>query len=228
MANFLAKRPLFVEKNRDFRRKSFSLLKTKKIVLAHKLKTMTVKRALFPKAAAPLAKRVKTLEYKVAARTPETKMQILSFSGTIADGAAQVLEFTAVAEGTGANERLGNKIRILRIETRGDLGADNVDMYFIQCHTTTAPAYANFASYQGGHITIDSTNTRFTEWNYTNGRKFSDNAGMRRVFTLGMNSKFNGSASTSCVDNRLFVVVKNDTGSTQTCEFVGRMWFTDA
>lgn len=160
---------------------------------------------------------------------PEMKMQDFNVTGAVGDGAiSSVMELTAIAEGSGANERHGNKIRIHRVEIRGTLGDDDADGYLIQCHTTTVPSYASFSAYMGGHTTVDTSNTQFTEWRYINGRKFNDKAGLRQSFRYGYTAKYNAALSSSCVDNRLVFVVKNDTGASITPEFHGRVWYTDA
>ena len=173
---------------------------------------MTAKRALFktPASSTPLVKRVKTLEVKAARYKPEMKMQDFNVSGAVADGAiASVMELTGIAEGAGANERHGNKIIIHRVEIRGDLGDANADLYLIQCHTTTVPSYGSFLAYMGSHTTVDTTNTQFTEWRYSNGKYFQDHNGIRQSFRFGYTAKYNASLSTSCVDNRLVCVVNN-------------------
>lgn len=160
---------------------------------------------------------------------PEMKMQDFNVSGAVADGALSTIqELTAIAEGSGANERHGNRVRIHRVEIRGDLGADNADFYLMQCHTTTVPSYASFIAYQGGHTTVDTSNTQFTEWRYMNGKQFKDHGGLRHSFRLGYTAKYNAALSTSCVDNRLVFFVKNDTGAAIDVEYSGRVWYTDA
>lgn len=177
----------------------------------------------------PLTKRVKRVERLARRNRAEMKMQDFNVQGAVSDGAiASVMELTAIAEGSGANERHGNKIRIHRVEIRGTLNGDNVDGYLIQCHTTTVPSYGSFSAYQGGHTTVDTSNTQFTEWRYINGKKFSDYAGLRQSFKYGYVAKYNANLSTSCVDNRLVFVVKNDTGASVNAEFHGRVWYTDS
>lgn len=160
---------------------------------------------------------------------PEMKMQDFNLQGAIADGAlSTVQELTAIAEGSGANERHGNRVRIHRVEIRGTLGDDAADFYLMQCHTTTVPSYVSFIAYQGGHTTVDTTNTQFTEWRYMNGKQFKDKGGCRHSFRMGYTAKYNAALSTSCVDNRLVFFVKNDTGGSITAELTGRVWYTDA
>lgn len=178
---------------------------------------------------ATIAKRLKRVEIQTRRNKAEMKMQDFNVQGAVADGAiASVMELTAITEGSGANERHGNKIRIHRVEVRGNLGGDNVDLYLIQCHTTTVPSYVSFNAYMGGHTTVDTSNTQFTEWRYCNGKRFKDFNGIRQSFKYGYTAKYNAALSTSCVDNRLVVIVKNDTGASATVEISGRVWYTDA
>lgn len=192
---------------------------------------MVAKRVLFPRSPAtmPVKKRLRRVERIAALRKPEMKMQDFNYvNATLADGAlATIVELTAIAEGTGVNERIGNRIKIHRIEVRGTLGAENVDAYIIQGHTTTAPVYANFYAYQGSHLLADDSHTKFTEWRYINGRTFIDRSGLRHRFPIGYTAKYNANLSTSCVDNRLWFVVKNDTGAAVSVEYSLRVWFTD-
>ena len=62
-----------------------------------------------------VAKRLRRVEYLTARNKAEMKMQDFNVSGAVTDGSiASVMELTAIAEGSGANERHGNKIRIHR------------------------------------------------------------------------------------------------------------------
>lgn len=176
-----------------------------------------------------VAKRLRRVEFLAARNKAEMKMQDFNVAGAVADGAiASVMELSAIAEGAGANERHGNKIRIHRVEIRGNLGSDNADGYLIQCHTTTVPSYGSFSAYMGGHTTVDTSNTQFSEWRYLNGKYFKDHNGIRQGFKYGYTAKYNAALSTSCVDNRLVFVVKNDTGAQIDVEIHGRVWYTDA
>lgn len=158
----------------------------------------------------------------------ETKMKIFNLTGNVANASAGVVELTRIGEGTGNDERNGNKLNILRIDVRGKPVNDNLDIYLIQAHTTTDPAYTDFSPHVGGHIFENRTNTRFTEWRYSNGRRFVENSGMRHSFRLGYVAKYINDQTTGCVDNKLYLVVKNNTGAdVLVTDFAVKVWFRD-
>lgn len=190
--------------------------------------------------AAALAKRVKRVERRAALNKPEMKSVTLSLNalaatgGTaLADNTVTLLQPCRIAEGTGINDRIGDKIRVWRIEVRGvaDVG---LDQYIIQSHTSSAPGITSFTSQIGAYLLDSESNKRFTEWlHYRNyyTAAFTDNASPVKFvqkFRNGIIVKYNSSASTGVVDNEVSYVAVNRSGGNRVANLTLRMWYTDA
>lgn len=174
-------------------------------------------------------KRLKRVENQVRRNKPETKYKQFALTqSTFADGTIELVELTNFAQGDDVSEREGNHVTIRRVEVRGYLGFGFLHGYIVQGHTTTLPTYATFQNVDGGSIVPIENNTRFTEWLYFNSQKLYDKASIVQTFKYGLKAKYNGSLGTSCVDNRLWLVVKNDTGSAESVRLSVRVWYTDA
>jgi len=176
----------------------------------------------------PLSKRVKRLETVQRQRKPEMKYVLHSIStAALADASVITTELTSIAQGNAADEREGNHVKFVRVEVRGYMDS-KLDGYLIQCHTTTAPAYANFNGVAGGALAVIDNNTKFTEWKHFTGSTLTniyDRISQR--FRFGFKAKYNGTAATNCVDNRLYLVIKNNTGAAGEVRLTIRCWYTD-
>lgn len=188
-----------------------------------------------------LFKRVKRVERRAAFNKPEMKSVTLSLnamtgtSGTLlADNSVTLLQPCRIAQGTGINDRIGDKIRVWRIEVRG-VSDPGLDQFLIQNHTATDPGISSFSSQIGCYLLDSESNKRFTEWlhyrnYYSSGAVSGDVAPMRFVqkFRNGIIIKYNGAASTSVVDNAVNYAVVNRTGGNRAINCTLRMWYTDA
>lgn len=187
---------------------------------------MVAKRVLFP-SSSPIAKRLRRVERIQRLRKPEMKYAVFQATGNVVDNTVKVVELSGIAEGNGPDQREGNHIKITRVEIRGYM-ATAMDAYIIQGHTTTVPAYADFNAVAGGALAPINNNTKFTEWKYFSGIQMSNNLRSYYVrFPYGLKCKYNGTASTNCVDNRLFLVIKNETGFDDLAELTVRVWYLD-
>jgi len=187
-----------------------------------------------------LVKRVKRVERRAALNKPEMKTITLTLNGfsstggtPVANNSVQLLQPCRIAEGTGINDRIGDKIRVWRIEVRGlsDIGLDH---YIMQNHTSSDPGISSFGSRCGAYLLDSENNKRFTEWihyrNYYTGNIQTDACSLKfhQKFKNGIIVKYNGSASTSVVDNAVNYVIVNRSGSAGSCSLSLRMWYTDA
>lgn len=187
-----------------------------------------------------LAKRVKRVERRAAFNKPEMKTITLSanlFTATggtpVADNTVTVTQPCRIAQGTGVNERVGDKIRVWRIEVRG-IADNGLDHYIVQNHTSTTPGITSFTSQIGAYLLDSENNKRFTEWihyrNYYTGSGATSISPLKfhQKFRNGIIIKYNGSASTSVVDNEVSYVVVNRAGQNLQANVSLRMWYTDA
>lgn len=190
--------------------------------------------------AAALVKRVKRVERRSALNKPEMKSRTIELNAWTATGGTAIPVNSvslnlpcAIAEGTGVNDRIGDKIRVWRIEVRGvsDIGLDH---YIMQNHTTSNPGISSFGGECGAYLLDSENNKRFTEWihyrNYYTGTVSTDPVSLKfhQKWKNGIIVKYNGSAGTSVVDNAITYCVVNRTGSSRNCSTSIRMWYTDA
>lgn len=157
---------------------------------------------------------------------PEMKIATKGLNTLLVSNALTYTELTTIAQGVSNNERIGQKIRIWRVEVRGQMN-NNCDGYFIQSHGGSLPVYADFNGTGGGFLSAFTANARFTEWNYF----VSDDADAFRCirsFPRGYVAHFDTNAGTSCVRNRLSLVFINNTAADKTIDCTCRIWYTDA
>lgn len=189
---------------------------------------MVAKRELFPNSKTSVAKRLKRVETIQARRKPEMKKFHVSSSPTLASATATTIDLTNIAQGNGIGDRTANEIRIHRVDIRGNLTTGGVDSYLIQSHTTSFPVYADFYPIQGGHLNIVNQNTKFTEWKYyKNYSGTNSNMRISHSFKYPMKVKFNAATGTSAVDNRLSLVMKNDTAASAAVQVSCVVYYTD-
>lgn len=174
-----------------------------------------------------MAKRLKRVEYVQRRRKPEMKYHTVEYTSAVGATSAAAIDLTGISLGNDVDERTGNHIRVVRIEVRGSTGHDDIDLHLIQCHTTTVPAYANFQDVQGGGLVTNDNNTKFTEWKHMNGHMLTDRGHMLQRFKYGINVKYNGSLSSNCVDNRLYLVYNNHRAASTTPSLSIRVWYID-
>lgn len=184
-----------------------------------------MKRTVTVEAAAPLAKRMRRVERIQRMRRPEMKHRDTTLVGSlVADGSIGLTELTAIAQGDGVADREGASIRVYRIEVRGITSVAGTDFYFVSPKMNNAPTYGDFQSVPGGFINRDA----FTLW-------YKKIIGLQGNFVIDgyfrfrfpMKVHYSGSASTAGQRNRIWAVVKNDTGGNINYEFALRIWYTD-
>lgn len=175
-----------------------------------------------------LNKRLRRMETQIRRNRPEMKNKIFSSSANVAAGALTNQTLTNIDQGDDIDERIGNNIRIWRIEVRGNL-AVGLDQLVVQQHTTTSPTYASFTTTQGAMIIASNTNSLFTEWHHYNTRVSSGEQFRYFVkFPKGMVVHFNGTAGTSGCRNEVALTTVNNTAGTLGLSYNARVWYTDA
>jgi len=175
-------------------------------------------------------KRLRYVERQVRLNRPEMKHKTFSATSSIIAGTLATVDLTSIGQGTKINERIGDRIRVWRIEVRG-LADGILDNYILQCHTTTAPEATDFGSQPGAFVLDSTTNTLFTEWmHYRNSNVDSTDDPQKYSvkFKNGIIVKYDGILATQCVDNRLFNCHLNRGASPHNVHCSYRVWFTDA
>ena len=177
---------------------------------------------------ATLTKRVARVEAQQRRQRPVMKHASFQVSNALGTNTANVKNICALATGSKVTERVGNKIKVFRVEIRGILDP-GLDLYLVQAHTNDTPAISSFSVNRGPFLTPDNVNTKLTEWMHYSVPDINAHNFKRFVrFRNGIVVKYNGSATTNTTDNVLFVCTVNRSTSTQSVDCNIRIWYTDA
>ena len=112
-----------------------------------------------------VSKRLRRVESASRRNKPAMRNKRFITVATIAANSINSVELSAISDGDIVSNRQGNKIKIHRIEVRGNCH-HQLDCYIIQSHTTTLPTYGNFSSNNGAFLDDEELNTKFSEWAY--------------------------------------------------------------
>lgn len=181
------------------------------------------------------AKRLKRVERVAAKSRPEMQMKTFTINESIPALASSIkgfygLDITDIAQGDLVTQRQANKIRVWRVEFRGNI-TGHCDAYLIQNHGADVPSVGDFTagSARGGYLTESKTNQTHTEWKSFTQRASLDDHECRVKMVQrfnGMIVKYNGT-STQAVQNGLNLIVLNSDASTRTFNGTVRIWYTD-
>lgn len=189
----------------------------------------TLKRTYHVTANSPVAKRLRIMERQIALNKAETKCITFNTSSEVAVNAALTIRLTDIAQGTGVTERIGNKIRIMRIEVRGasDYG---LDYYLIQGHAAIVPTANAFGGSQGAYILNNYTNNRYTEWAHFKPRAevaaVANPVKFARRFNM-MQVNYDGPNGTDGEKNNVFLVILNRSAAQRGTDVNVRVWYKD-
>lgn len=191
---------------------------------------MVAKRILFPKGQQSLTKRVKRVERLARQNKPEIKTRTATITGNLATGSILNVVATQIAEGTGADERIGDQIRVHEIEIRGLLDPD-MDAYIIKLHTTSEPTTAVFTGGKGAFLLDSESNSRFTEMVHY--RNIFINAGASTPIKIkkklgNVLSYYNGTTSTSGIRNQICFTMLNRDSVAKAYNLSIRLTYSDA
>lgn len=175
-----------------------------------------------------LAKRVKRVERIARSARPEMKAKEYTVpKQTVGPGALFAGAIISINQGSQANQHLGVKAKMFRMEIRG-IADPSLDLYLVQSKSTTAPVYADFQPGPGGHIKSGGEN--LIEWRYL--RLKPDQVAdcpfrITQSFKNGFNLEFAGTTSI-LMKNQMYIVARNNTASSQYITYSYKVWFTDA
>lgn len=181
---------------------------------------------------APLHKRLRRMEAQIRSNKPELKHIHSQGNGTIVTTAGSndlTVHMTDIGQGSGVTTRTGNEVLLKWLEFRGYI-APGVDVFVLQCLTTSAPTTTDFTSSEGSMLATANWNTRFRELMHFNASSLGADGGYfsKRLNLRNLKVKYNGSSTTSDVVNRIYIYCINNTGSGAIYTFNTRMFFTDA
>jgi hypothetical protein len=179
----------------------------------------------------PPSKRQKTISNARRSVVPEVKELILPISvAQVNNGTVSVTLVTQITQGTGGNQRIGNRCKLLSIEMTGrlaGLGADASALLVVPKNSILSPDLANFSD---GVAPCYDADRGWTIMGFTPGSKGAntliDYGDKVYTFTNGMHVQFDGG---NPVKNAVFLCIVNRTGTNVTGISGNiRMRFTDA
>lgn len=175
--------------------------------------------------ATSLTTRVRRVERIQRMNKPEMKHRDTTLTAAaLADGNITLTELTAIAQGSGVADREGASIRIHRVEMRGLTDTSGTDLYLVSPKMNNAPTYGDFQGVTGGFINRDAFIMWWKQISDTHGGLATD---AFKAFKYPMKVHYSGAASTGGQRNRIWYVVKNDTGGPIAVEYALRIWYTD-
>lgn len=160
------------------------------------------------------AKNIERLSRQVRRNTPELKCVHNHIDNTaIVSGAAAVKEITLIGQGNDVYQREGNHISLVGLNVRGYKTGDNIDVYIVLSRNGVVPSYGDFLNFPKGYL---YTNQReeFRVLAYLHNYGGGSAPGFEKHLKLrNIPVYYNGTATGNGVRNRLYVLIKNDTGA---------------
>jgi len=175
------------------------------------------------------------VEAKVAARRPETKVYTttvgLSSASAIANGTLLFADLGGIIEGTGFDERIGNKIRVHKVECDGFTAA-RLGVFLLKSKLAVDPAVADFTATAPPLLVGEQLGNVYTELysHASRGFEYADVGVTKfsRKWKTGIPVSYEDPTTGSCSHNNLYVVLVNKHNSANLDGFLNvRVWYTD-
>lgn len=176
----------------------------------------------------PVQKRLKRVERQVRSQRPEMKVYHVTSTTAVSTGAVGLVQLSDITQGDGVGQRVGNRIKIWRVEIRGEIDA-GASVLLLQCHTGATVSYGELDLSRGAGVSPQFLNSKYTEWAFTNVTPHQTTYNPIRIIRKfrGMEVTYPDSTTTA-LRNRLTLVIQNVTGSSINKSLSARVWFTDA
>lgn len=171
--------------------------------------------------------KIQKLQRRVAAMTPEVKTKQFTWTTAVATGSIVQLQLFNIPEGTGEDERIGDRIRIKSISIRGNpnFGLDDVDFYIVKLNDVSAiPLPGNFLNVPGGHLASDIGREIFHKQFQVG--SLDQTLSYKKYFKSPLVVKYTN-VGTTPDQNNWFLVVKNLSGSSFNTKFSVEIKYTD-
>jgi len=180
-----------------------------------------------------VAKRLRAVEAQTRRNRPEMKHKYIVFAGpgTVATNTSTIYNITDIGQDSTETGREGNRVKIYRVEVRGDCSA-GLSCYMLKSINGHVPVHGDFT---GGTVASSDfiadakDGTELIELFFK--RPIPGITGVPSpVRTI---RKFRGldtcypSASTTPSRNGLYFVIRNTSGSTLSFDMVAKIWYTE-
>lgn len=193
---------------------------------------MVAKRVLFRDDPAVI-KRLRKVEKMAKNNRPEMKHKLFTGSGTVSaastnPGLSNNI-VNALTIGDEVNERIGNKVKIWRVEIRGFTNND-VEVHFIQSPHAQVPVASFFENTAGTMIDDSQIGINFYDWLHIVNTNVASNTDVwfKRQFKFknGLECQYLTSNTTPST-NLLSLAFLNTTATALDYSYSVRIWYTD-
>ena len=184
-----------------------------------------------------LVARVKRVEAKVAKQKPETKVYTTKVGslGGLGTATLSYADLGGLVQGTDLGERIGNKIRVHKVEVFGIAGV-KLGIFLLKSKLAAAPAIGDFTdtsvSTYGSILEGNLLNNVYVVLKQTSvkGLHYTDTGAIQfsRSWKAGIPVSFEDGTTDTVSHNNLYVVFVNRTVGTVLGEATVRFWYTDA
>lgn len=171
--------------------------------------------------------RVSKLEAQMRARKPEMKIHPRLSTPTVPPLGIEARELPTLDAGPGISDRIGNQIRIHKIECRFDCGGPGVDVFLIKSSDETAPVASDFFPQQTGGLLPNATNSPFTVLRHF--YRTGDIHDGRFVYKSkqGILVQYRGTTAFDCIKNNFWLVFKNGSAGSRIIPNCTYIHYTD-
>lgn len=173
------------------------------------------------------ADRIAKLERTVALRKPEQKKRtFVSSTVNLANGASAFESITLIPQGANDIERLGNEIKITKIDVVWYSGSNGTDVFLLGNYDSSQNPSTG-AMVGGAHPlrTFDDDEFKIYRHDIVNANMHTNRWSVK--FPNGKLIKYDG-GSTSAINTKMFFHINNYSGSTSTVRAVIEVFYLDA
>lgn len=167
----------------------------------------------------------------IKATKPELKYIETQTSGSMLTNTSAVHYLTDVNQGTNYDNRISNKIKVVRIDIRGMITSNNTgflnnNLHIVRCKADNVPVTGDFTDSQGSF----TDHEKFEELYYKQGlgSLYSTNIVKTIKLKYPIVVHYNGTVGANVVRNPIYGVIRNPSnGNTQNFDISYRVWYHD-
>lgn len=170
--------------------------------------------------------RLAKLESVQRQRRPELKRLVIPFDGSISINSMLVKSCTAINEGTGENERIGNSITLKSIRWTGH-SSQPTDFHIVMSKANDVPAYIDFTL--SGAIGKQFNRDEFVTLRHVSNfhTHAASTCSINKVFPKGMRVSYTGAAASSIINNAIYCTAANGNTAATTLQGTIVVYYTD-
>lgn len=175
--------------------------------------------------------KVVSLEKRLSKNKAEVKIHdvILDSGGSsITGGGWNAFFLSDIAQGTSAGQRIGDKIRILKVEVRGLVNAVGMDLFLFRNKSGAPMDTSMFSSMTNCGAFLKPNAFQVYHYELVGGKNNAPTFVISKSFGTGLVNSYNTVDATSLQTNRLIFLVKNPFAGLGLVNATARVYYTDA